>query len=53
MEYASYFNKIRHIHAECDNTSVLIYIEDDDRIRINSILINKKENITILKLKRF
>lgn len=53
MEYASYFNKIRHIHAECDNTSVLIYIIDDDSIRISTIFINKKDNITILKLKRF
>lgn len=54
MEYASYFNKIRHIHAECDdNSSVLIYIKDTDAIRISSILINKKDNLTILKIKRF
>lgn len=54
MEYASYFNKIRHIHAECDdNSSVLIYIKDTDAIRISSILINKKDNITILKIKRY
>ena len=49
MEYAFYFNKIRYIHAECD----LIYIKDNDSIRISTIIINKKDNVTILKLKRY
>lgn len=45
---------MRHIYAECDdNSSVLIYIKDTDAIRISSILINKKDNLTILKIKRY
>lgn len=53
IECASYFNKMRGIHAECDNSSVLIYTKDTDTIRINSSFINKKGNPLILKINRY
>lgn len=52
-EYASYFNDIRYIGAVCDNDSVLVYSKAVDRVIISTCFINKKENITILKTKRY
>ena len=44
---------MRYIHAECDNTSVLIYAKDKDYVVINKVFINKKDDITILEIKKF
>lgn len=52
-EYASYFNGMRYIGAEHDGNSVIIRSRNTERVRISTILINKKDNVTILKLKRY
>lgn len=53
IECASYFNKMRGIHAECDNSSVLIYTKDTDTIRIHSSFVNKKGNPVIIEIDRY
>ena len=53
IDYSKYFNRMRYIHAECDNTSVLIYAKDKDYIVISKVFINKKEDITTLEFKKF
>ena len=53
IDYSKYFNRMRYIHAECDDTSVLIYAKDKDYVVINKVLINKKDDITILQIKKF
>lgn len=53
IECASYFNKMRGIHAECDNSSVLIYTKDIDTIRIRSSFVNKKGNPVIIEIDRY
>lgn len=53
IDYTKYFNRMRYIHAECDNTSVLIYAKDKDYVVINKVFINKKDDITTLEIKKF
>ena len=53
IECASYFNKIRGIHAECDNSSVLIYTKDTDTIKIGIYFVNKKKKPVIIKIYRY
>lgn len=53
IKCASYFNKIRGIHAECDNISVLIYTKDTDTIKIGIYFVNKKDNPVIIKIYRY
>jgi hypothetical protein len=53
IDYTKYFNRMRYIHAECDDTSVLIYAKDKDYVVINKVFINKKDDITILEIKKF
>ena len=53
IDYTKYFNRMRYIHAECDDTSVLIYAKDKDYIVINKVFINKKDDITTLEIKKF
>ena len=53
IDYAKYFNRMRYIHAECDDTSVLIYAKDKDYVVISKVFINKKDNITSLEIKKF
>ena len=54
IECASYFNKMRHIYAECDdNNSVLIYAKDRDSIKISSAFIDKKHDSITLKINKF
>lgn len=53
IECASYFNKIRDIHAECDNISVLIYTKDTDTVKIGIYFVNKKDNPVIIKIYRY
>lgn len=53
IDYSKYFNRMRYIHAECDNTSVLIYAKDKDYIVISKVFISKKDDITTLEIKKF